>query len=1051
MTDEQTDSHHNHENGAETTRFDLSFWKAQFTQLGYPLKEEPLDIATLRKQRVFPQNFSPSSVLRLYNNSFMEIALIVVKSGEGFTRSLCTQTARRWKENRLIKPILLFTNQWESFAVIVPGKGVQGDTKILRISDTLYRTDSEVIESMVYVSDPQELSKLYDTSFFPYERVRNEFFEGYRDLYQKIEKAIGGNLKKYSTAYAQRFLGRLMFLYFLQRKGWLKKNKRFIDTIKDFRQLNELFYESLNKEGMEGIPFLNGSLFEMEEYMDDAMQKRLTKNMDPLFREARDFFNRYNFTVDETAPLELEVSIDPALIGTVFENMLPENERGGKGTFYTPLNESSFICRRALANYLGCKDEVDQKRERFIDGLDLLIEDLRSDKSERKVRELRDKLLSLRILDPAVGSGGFLLVMMQEIINLIKEAEAIVGWKSDPEQYKKRILPNLYGFDIEAEAIEIARLRLWLSLIIDQREPEPLPNLDMNLVVIEDTLRLPRIEQFIDEETESLSEQYDRTYSTYVNEHSPRLKKKHREEMERLSREISRRTGDSMSVIESHMHVPAHIVVMNPPYVRQESIPSEKKRYYTDKYGVDRKSDLYVYFLTRAIKLASAEGVISVISSDKWLETGYGVSLQKKLKNHIIAIYGQRERSFGADINTVVTVYSARDNSDSVIDFTYLEKYGVEKIRRHYAILKKDLQPGKWFYLRAPKIFMEKILPKLTHKLSDFAEIKRGFTTGANEFFYMKDISHLYEMDYLANPKKFEEWGVRAKNKKELEHHGLTYIQNEGGVRFVLEKQALSPLMRSIRDFPYPRIDSEPKCFCLRTSQAQVRDFPLTTKYIKLGEHTKIEVTRGSNNGSIIGYDNISTIKTRKPWYALPNLTPAHIAMPELYSMRFITLSSELPYLADHLFDVAYSKLEINDRVLFHYLNSTIYFMMLELWSPRMGGGALHPRTVEFKTIPVPNLAPMKSFLDKVEFGKRETKAYDEEIKESDKQTLDTAVLRGMGFSEQEIHETLPRIYEEYIELVNDRLLKAGKNISNKLAINDDFANSQAGIAEEAE
>ena len=238
-------------------------------------------------------------------------------------------------------------------------------------------------------------------------------------------------------------------------------------------------------------------------------------------------------------------------------------------------------------------------------------------------------------------------------------------------------MPNLYGFDIESEAIEIARLRLWLSLIIDEREPEPLPNLDFNLVVIDDSLRLPDGQRTLDGETESVREQYNSIHSVYVNEHSPHEKAKLRREMARLSTEISTRTGNSPSVIEMHMPQKAQILVMNPPYVRQEEIPAARKKYYTDKFGIDRKSDLYAYFFIRALNLVSAEGVMSVITSDKWLETGYGISLQKKIKKNIVAVYGQRERSFGADINTVVTVCTARHNNQPFIDFTYLETYGL--------------------------------------------------------------------------------------------------------------------------------------------------------------------------------------------------------------------------------------------------------------------------------------------------------------------------------------------------------------------------------------
>jgi len=139
--------------------------------------------------------------------------------------------------------------------------------------------------------------------------------------------------------------------------------------------------------------------------------------------------------------MEVDVSIDPALIGTVFENMLPEQERGSKGTFYTPRNEISFICRRALVNWLGLKDEVrpsSDGEEKFVDGIDSLVRELWEKKDEVRVRELKKRILSAKILDPAVGSGGFLLGAMQEIIEFIHRIEETVGWRTDPEELKNR-------------------------------------------------------------------------------------------------------------------------------------------------------------------------------------------------------------------------------------------------------------------------------------------------------------------------------------------------------------------------------------------------------------------------------------------------------------------------------------------------------------------------------------------------------------------------------------------------------------------------------------
>jgi len=269
-------------------------------ELSYPIKPIELDFKTLREQRALPSDFEDAEVLKLYSDDYVEVALVKIYSTSKLKRSVCTRTARTWKENRLIKPLLVFTNGLDSFAIIVPGKGIGGEAKVLGLSDRLYRTDLEVLESMRFPGKAEELSRKYDAEFFPYEKVRDEFFKGYRDLYEQIEKAVKKELESQSTSYAQRFLGRLMFLYFLQRKGWLNDNRRFIDTVKDYRDLNRLFYESLNREDTPGMPFLNGSLFEREEYMTAQMESRLYPKMNELFKKARIFFNEYNFTVDET-------------------------------------------------------------------------------------------------------------------------------------------------------------------------------------------------------------------------------------------------------------------------------------------------------------------------------------------------------------------------------------------------------------------------------------------------------------------------------------------------------------------------------------------------------------------------------------------------------------------------------------------------------------------------------------------------------------------------------------------------------------------------------
>jgi type I restriction-modification system DNA methylase subunit len=944
-----------------STSFDEAFWTRALNELGYPLSVQELDINTLKEQGAIPSGVSPASVKRLYADKYVEVALLSFKGDTTLTRGTSTRIARLWKQKRMMRPLLLFTNGSESFATVVPGAGTAGEVKVLALADMLYRTDREALASLGFPTNAEELKAKYDTEFLPYEKVRKEFFEGYRDLYQKIRKAVEKHLSSHSTAYTQRFLGRLMFLYFLQRKGWLRGDKKFVDSISDYVELNRIFYESLNRRGTPGIPFLNGSLFEREDYMTAEMEAKLADVMDPLLKEAREFFDQYNFTVDETAPLEVEVSIDPALIGTVFENMLPEYERGSKGTFYTPRSESSFICRRALSNYLGFRDEISADGKKFIDGLNVYLDGLKKRKSEKEVREFKERLLSIKVLDPAVGSGGFLLVMMQEIIGLLQEADSVVGWRTDVQEYKKRILPNLYGFDIEAEAIEIARLRLWLSLTIDQKEPEPLPNLDINLIVIEDSLRLSVGQQSIDAEIQSLQVEFSELRGRYLNEHDAGTKKALKQRLQQLGEEIRKRTGEDPNVIEAHLQGKADIVVMNPPYVRQESIDPKKKYYYSTKYGIDKKSDLYAYFLMRALRLVTDTGVVSVISSDKWLETGYGVSVQKNLKINLIAVYGQRERSFGADINTVITVLGKQKVGPDV-QFVYLDSYSRDDVRQYIRFERKELEPGKWFYLRpGAKFFIEKLLPKLTHKLSDFVEIKRGFTTGANEFFYMKDVSHLFEADRLADPKKFEELGVKAKTREELEKQGLIYIENEGGERFVIDRDDTKEILRGPEESNMRIIDKLPTLM-LYTDKPK----SFTEKYIQYGEQKKVLIKKGKDKGKVIeGVNHLATLSNRYPWYSFRSeIRPAHVLLIRFIQRRHFDLLSADPILTDQTANLAYPRFANTTNNLdaalrlWLYCNSSFFILAKEMYGMRMGGGGgvLQLYTEAFEGLPVIDL-----------------------------------------------------------------------------------------------
>ena len=351
-------------------------------------------------------------------------------------------------------------------------------------------------------------------------RVTKKFYEEYRTHFAHLKEVIvqyNRHIPEFVNsdqtgelhAFAQRLLGRLMFLYFLQRKGWLGGQtdfltRRYIETMRNhaggieddnsyyYRDvLDPLFFETLNKRREEDwtrwkglkIPYLNGGLFDRKRDPEG-----LITLPDALFDPNSDegllaFFNRYNFTIGDDTPLEQDVAVDPEMLGKVFENMLEEGDRGQSGSFYTPRTIVSYMCQEALAGYLEESANIPREETRKHFDPDQLV-NFTLDEALR----VRKALNTLTVLDPAVGSGSFLIGMMNELITIQRAASAALSEHVTPARvggWKEQIIRDtLYGVDIKPEAIEIAQLRLWLSLVVNltMEDAKPLPNLDYKLM-----------------------------------------------------------------------------------------------------------------------------------------------------------------------------------------------------------------------------------------------------------------------------------------------------------------------------------------------------------------------------------------------------------------------------------------------------------------------------------------------------------------------------------------------------------------------------------------
>ena len=419
---------------------------------------------------------------------------------------------------------------------------------------------------------------------FDIETVTREFFEKYRDLFIRTKEALDKVVKNDpkiqadfqekgvdTVNFAKKLLGQIVFLYFLQKKGWFgvdrdapwgTGSKKFLRELfekkhSDYQNffndiLEPLFYEALRIDRSYDdhyysrfnckIPFLNGGLFDpIGDYdwvhTDILLPNDLFSNDTPtkdgdIGDGILDVFDRYNFTVREDEPLEKEVAIDPEMLGKVFENMLEVTERKSKGAFYTPREIVHYICQEGLIHYLdnqlntyavdssSSKDLLLGTTETNIrvsrEDLDTLVRKghlaLENDRdalqaferiergeqksTEKKVilpesvrkhaKEIDTALASIKVCDPAIGSGAFPVGMLHEIVNARLALAPHNGNTATPYELKRHaIRESIYGVDIDASAIDIARLRLWLSLIVDEERYdtiEPLPNLDYKIV-----------------------------------------------------------------------------------------------------------------------------------------------------------------------------------------------------------------------------------------------------------------------------------------------------------------------------------------------------------------------------------------------------------------------------------------------------------------------------------------------------------------------------------------------------------------------------------------
>ncbi|RJQ74159.1 MAG: hypothetical protein C4519_17185 [Desulfobacteraceae bacterium] len=480
---------------------------------------------------------------------------------------------------------------------------------------------------------------------FKIEKVTKKFYDEYDQVFKDAERVIRGQATWANVEdlrmYTQTLFNRLLFLRFIERKGWLEfqGNKDYLRALFSAGGINDeslfrsrihpLFFEGLAIEGRQAseaigrVQFLNGGLFE-----ENPLDRAVTDLPDQLFRPIigpDGLFYRYNFTVEESTPWDIEVAVDPEMLGKVFEKLV--TKRKEQGSYYTPRTVVSFMCREALKGYLGGFSELVEK----------------SDTSRitlPQARELLDKIRRIKVCDPACGSGAYLIGMMHElhaIIGALENRTEPIGPRDDYRRKLEIINNNLYGVDIDLFATNIARLRLWLSLAVDYPNDDPpaLPNLDFKIET-EDSLTAPN-------PTELLV-QLDLTFQPRVEEYA-RLKTEYAAERDCARKDALRRDiGELRTYLKNELHRGARIngfdwavefaevffppgsttiggfdvVIANPPY----GLPvpdSLRDMYFPNLRGeIKQNTDSYGIFMARALQLLKEGGFFTFITSDTW-------------------------------------------------------------------------------------------------------------------------------------------------------------------------------------------------------------------------------------------------------------------------------------------------------------------------------------------------------------------------------------------------------------------------------------------------
>ncbi len=707
---------------------------------------------------------------------------------------------------------------------------------------------------------------------FSVEVVNKEF---YREIQRMFYSLVGGKISQGKSVldypaqlklpengdartvqeFGVRLIGRLVFCWFLKKKLSDQGNPIIpskvlsLEAVSDsyyHRVLEPLFFEVLNtplehrhqdfrSPLYDAIPFLNGGLFDptlhQDYYIASSPQKPAQpawnlKIPDRWFKELFAILETYNFTIDENTSIDIDLSVDPEMLGRIFENLLAElnpdtgeTARKASGSFYTPRAIVEYMVDEALIQYLKTKTRITESDIR--DLLDFNIESCNLSKEQRI--SIIDALDQIKVLDPACGSGAFPIGILQKMLLILQKVDPeSIEWvirqldkipnvlvrKAFEEKlinenwkykHKMGIIQNaIYGVDIQPIATEISKLRLFLSLIVDESVIEakdnknihPLPNLSFKFVTANSLIPLGDEGETL-LRYQKIIKGFDDIRERYLHAHNAQEKAQIKKDFARLNRELMENltgnayqqssfldeTQDQIDFGKNDSYLYKllawdpfkdkasdwfdpkwmfgikdgfDIVIGNPPYIQLTKDLDDKRKFadlYKDcKYqSFERSGDMYCLFYERGVQLLSHGGVLCYITSNKWMRANYGGALRKYLAENtqarILIDFGGFKvfDSATVDTNILLTQNSAPGKPDGracSIKADFHKGDSITKYVAEHGILLPAFSAESWIIADDSAQQLKAKIERIGTPLKDWdVSIYRGVLTGYNEAF----------------------------------------------------------------------------------------------------------------------------------------------------------------------------------------------------------------------------------------------------------------------------------------------------------------------------